>query len=225
MMKTIRVLIIEDDPMVADINKKFTEAVPGFFVVGLAGNGREALSLLETEKPDLVILDVYMPDVDGVSVLSLMRKNETPVDVIMVTAAGDTETVARVMRQGIIDYIVKPFKFARYRAALESYLDFRKKLAYRSTLNQADLDDMLSVKSESQLEAPKNFHAQTMNSVINFMMVHPEALSADEVAAGTGISRVTARRYLEYLVTQGKLQMLLDYVAVGRPIHRFTVKR
>ena len=126
-MQEIRVLIVEDDPMVAHINKKFTEAVPGFAVAGIAGNGNEALLLLEKDKPDLIILDVYMPDIDGISVLSLLRKKEIPVDVIMVTAAGDTATVARIMRQGIIDYIVKPFKFERYRAALESYREFRKK--------------------------------------------------------------------------------------------------
>lgn len=224
-MKQFRVLIAEDDPMVADINKKFTEAVPGFIVAGIARNGHEALLLLEKEKPDLLILDVYMPDVDGISVLSLLRKTEIPVDVIMVTAAGDTATVARIMRQGVIDYIVKPFKFERYRAALESYSDFRRKLSYNSTLSQADLDVMLSVKPESQQDTPKNFHVQTMNTVSDYMLAHNEALSADEVAAGTGVSRVTARRYLEYLVTQGRLQMLLDYVAVGRPVHRFTVKR
>ena len=223
-MKDLRVLIVEDDPMVADINRKFTEAVTGFVVAGTARNGQEALLLLEKEKPDLLILDVYMPEVDGVSVLSLLRKSDIPVDVIMVTAAGDTETVARIMRQGVIDYIVKPFKFERYRAALESYLDFRKKLSHKSTLSQTDLDTMLSVKTESQQDTPKNFHVQTMNSIIDFMLSHPEALSAEEVAAGTGVSRVTARRYLEYLVTQGRLQMLLDYVAVGRPIHRFKVK-
>ena len=223
-MKEIRVLIVEDDPMVADINKKFTEAVPGFVVVGTARNGRDALLLLEKEKPDLLILDVYMPEVDGISVLSLLRKSDIPADVIMVTAAGDTNTVARIMRQGVIDYIVKPFKFERYRAALESYLDFRKKLSHKSTLSQADLDVMLSVKTESQQDTPKNFHVQTMNSIVDFMLAHAEALSADEVAAGTGVSRVTARRYLEYLVTQGRLQMLLDYVAVGRPIHRFKMK-
>ena len=223
-MKELRVLIVEDDPMVADINRKFTEAVTGFVVAGTARNGQEALLLLEKEKPDLLILDVYMPEVDGVSVLSLLRKSDIPVDVIMVTAAGDTETVARIMRQGVIDYIVKPFKFERYRAALESYLDFRKKLSHKSTLSQNDLDAMLSVKTESQQDTPKNFHVQTMNSIIDFMLSHPEALSAEEVAAGTGVSRVTARRYLEYLVTQGRLQMLLDYVAVGRPIHRFKVK-
>lgn len=223
-MRNYRVLIVEDDPMVADINKKFTEAVPGFVVAGTARNGRDALLLLEKEKPDLVILDVYMPEVDGISVLSMLRKSEIPVDVIMVTAAGDTETVARIMRQGVIDYIVKPFKFERYRAALESYLDFRKKLSHKSTLSQSDLDSMLSVKTESQQETPKNFHVQTMNSIVDFMLAHDDALSADEVAAGTGVSRVTARRYLEYLVTQGKLQMLLDYVAVGRPIHRFKKK-
>ena len=223
-MKDLRVLIVEDDPMVADINRKFTEAVTGFVVAGTARNGQEALLLLEKEKPDLLILDVYMPEVDGVSVLSLLRKSDIPVDVIMVTAAGDTETVARIMRQGVIDYIVKPFKFERYRAALESYLEFRKKLSHKSTLSQNDLDTMLSVKTESQQDTPKNFHVQTMNSIIDFMLSHPEALSAEEVAAGTGVSRVTARRYLEYLVTQGRLQMLLDYVAVGRPIHRFKVK-
>ena len=223
-MKELRVLIVEDDPMVADINRKFTEAVTGFVVAGTARNGQEALLLLEKEKPDLLILDVYMPEVDGVSVLSLLRKSDIPVDVIMVTAAGDTETVARIMRQGVIDYIVKPFKFERYRAALESYLEFRKKLSHKSTLSQNDLDAMLSVKTESQQDTPKNFHVQTMNSIIDFMLSHPEALSAEEVAAGTGVSRVTARRYLEYLVTQGRLQMLLDYVAVGRPIHRFKVK-
>ena len=223
-MKELRVLIVEDDPMVADINRKFTEAVIGFVVAGTARNGQEALLLLEKEKPDLLILVVYMPEVDGVSVLSLLRKSDIPVDVIMVTAAGDTETVARIMRQGVIDYIVKPFKFERYRAALESYLEFRKKLSHKSTLSQNDLDTMLSVKTESQQDTPKNFHVQTMNSIIDFMLSHPEALSAEEVAAGTGVSRVTARRYLEYLVTQGRLQMLLDYVAVGRPIHRFKVK-
>ena len=223
-MKELRVLIVEDDPMVADINRKFTEAVTGFVVAGTARNGQEALLLLEKEKPDLLILDVYMPEVDGISVLSLLRKSDIPVDVIMVTAAGDTETVARIMRQGVIDYIVKPFKFERYRAALESYLEFRKKLSHKSTLSQNDLDTMLSVKTESQQDTPKNFHVQTMNSIIDFMLSHPEALSAEEVAAGTGVSRVTARRYLEYLVTQGRLQMLLDYVAVGRPIHRFKVK-
>ena len=223
-MKEIRVLIVEDDPMVADINKKFTEAVPGFVVVGTARIGRDALLLLEKEKPDLLILDVYMPEVDGISVLSLLRKSDIPADVIMVTAAGDTNTVARIMRQGVIDYIVKPFKFERYRAALESYLDFRKKLSHKSTLSQADLDVMLSVKTESQQDTPKNFHVQTMNSIVDFMLAHAEALSADEVAAGTGVSRVTARRYLEYLVTQGRLQMLLDYVAVGRPVHRFKMK-
>ena len=223
-MKDFRVLIIEDDPMVADINKKFTEAVPGFFVAGTARNGRDALILLEKEKPDLLILDVYMPDVDGISVLSMLRKTEIPVDVIMVTAAGDTATVARIMRQGVIDYIVKPFKFERYRAALESYRDFRKKLSNNSTLSQGDLDAMLSDKTESPQDTPKNFHVQTMNDIIDFMLAHTDALSADEVAAGTGVSRVTARRYLEYLVTQGRLQMLLDYVAVGRPVHRFKVK-
>ena len=108
-MKELRVLIVEDDPMVADINRKFTEAVTGFVVAGTARNGQEALLLLEKEKPDLLILDVYMPEVDGVSVLSLLRKSDIPVDVIMVTAADDSKNIMKAFRQGQCEaYLTKP---------------------------------------------------------------------------------------------------------------------
>ena len=224
-MNDIRVLIVEDDPMVAEVNSKFTEAVEGFVVAGIASNGREALTLLESKRPDLVVLDVYMPEVDGVEVLSLLRKSDAATDVIMVTAAGDTATIGRVMRQGIVDYIIKPFKFERYRAALESYRDFRGKLEQKTALNQAELDAMLPFKADNGEEMPKNFHPRTMNTIIDYMMTRQESLSADEVALGTGISRVTARRYLEYLVTQGRMQMLLEYISVGRPIHRFNIHK
>ncbi len=221
-MDDIRVLIVEDDPMVADINRSFTENVDGFRVVGTARNGREALDMCRDRHPDLVILDVYMPGIDGMGVLTSLRQAETAIDVIMITAASDGATISTAMRQGIAGYIIKPFKFERYRSVLESYRDFQRKARQSASLDQADIDRVFAARPDHDArDMPKNFHVQTLNSIVDFLCASPEARSAEEVAAGIGISRVTARRYLEYLVTEGRLQMLLDYAAVGRPVHRF----
>ena len=118
-MEPIRVLIVEDDPMVADINTRFTEAVKGFTVVGAARDGQEALRLLAECKPDLVILDVYMPHLDGLSVLATLRQEAAEVDVILITAANDSESVRLARQGGAIDYIIKPFKFDRYQRTLK----------------------------------------------------------------------------------------------------------
>jgi len=225
----IKVLIAEDDPMVADINKSFTEAIEGFTVVGIARNGKEALDLIRRTAPDLVILDVYMPNVEGTEVLTLIRRSEAPVDVIMVTAANDIATIGKVLRGGVVDYIIKPFKFERYRAVLESYREFRRKMREKDSLAQEELDQVLGPKVAQAagrgMNMPKNLHPQTLNSIIDFLAACQEAQSAEEIAAAVGISRVTARRYMEYLLTQGKVQMVLEYIAVGRPVHRFRLIR
>ncbi|SFL77781.1 response regulator [Pelosinus propionicus] len=225
MMKKIKVLIVDDDPMVADINKKFTEAVDGFSVVGIAGNGNKAIELVTKLQPDLIILDIYMPEVDGMEVLGLLRKEDADVDVILITAANDSEMISRVMRYGAIDYIIKPFKFDRYRNTLEAYRDFNNKMNRQSSFSQAELDKFFSAKmAKTNEHLPKNMHGVTLDSIVNLLSAASEALSADEVASEVGISRVTARRYLDYLVLEGKLQMVLEYMPVGRPIHRFKMK-
>ncbi|MDR3589505.1 MAG: response regulator [Negativicutes bacterium] len=221
-MDDIRVLIVEDDPMVADINKSFTENIDGFRVVGTARNGREALDMCRDRRPDLVVLDIFMPGIDGMGVLASLRQTETAVDIIMITAASDGATISKAMRYGIAGYIIKPFKFERYRSVLESFRDFQRKARGADSLDQADIDKVFAARPDyDSRDMPKNFHVQTLNLIVDFLCASLEARSAEEVAAGIGISRVTARRYLEYLVTQGRLQMLLDYAAVGRPVHRF----
>lgn len=224
-MNDIKVLIVDDDPMVAEINKSFTEAVDGFRVVGIARNGREAIELIQDKQPDLMILDIYMPEADGHEVLASLRNSDVSLDVIMITAADDGATVSRVLRSGVVAYLVKPFKFERYRAALESYRNFRRKVLQKSTLGQADIDGLLVTRSENADSIPKNLHTQTLERVVDFLARQGDLRSAEDVAAGAGISRVTARRYLEYLVKQGMVQMTLDYLSVGRPIHRFAIKR
>jgi two-component system response regulator DctR len=224
-MKKIKVLIVDDDPMVADINKRFTEAIDGFTVVGIANNGSKALDMMNKLQPDLIILDIYMPEIDGMEVLTLLRKEEIPVDIILITAANDSEMISRVMRCGVIDYIIKPFKFDRYRNTLEAYRDFNSKIMQQDHFSQVELDKFFSAKmAKASSQLPKNMHGLTLDSIIDLLSGKYDALSAEDVAREVGISRVTARRYLDYLVMEGKLQMLLEYMPIGRPIHRFKMK-
>jgi len=223
-MENIKVLIVDDDPMVADINKNYTEAVEGFCVIGIAKNGKDAIDQMNTRDIDLVILDIYLPEINGVDVLSLIRREEKNIDVIMITAADDSVTVSRVLRQGVVAYITKPFKFDRYRLVLENYRRHKQTIQQKSNLEQSDIDIMLAtpVHVEKQV-TPKNFHVQTLTLITNYLLSCREPISAEELASGVGISRVTCRRYLEYLVNEGQLQMDLCYISVGRPIHRFTL--
>lgn len=223
-MKKIKVLIVEDDPMVAEINKNYTEAVEGFSVSCIAKNGKEALDKINEINIDLVILDIYLPEINGVDLLSLIRREDKNIDVIMITAADDSDTVSRVLRQGVIAYITKPFKFDRYRLILENYKRQKQTILQKANLEQSDIDNMLAISVHNgKKEMPKNLHAQTLTMITNYLLECKEPISAEELSAGVGISRVTCRRYLEYLVDKGQLQMDLSYISVGRPIHRFTL--
>ena len=228
-MNTIRVLIVEDDPMVADINKKYTEAIEGYVVTGIACTGSEALAQIDKVGPDLVILDIYLPDMNGVDILAALRRGEKQLDVIMITAADDKATVSKVIRHGVVAYITKPFKFARYRAVLEAFRNLRLELGQKKHLAQEDIDRLTAMglgrMEQEHEELPKNYHAQTKSLIVHFLIDQPHSQSAEQVAASVGISRVTARRYLEYLVEQGKVERTLDYLTVGRPIHRFRLKK
>lgn len=228
-MRNIHVLIIEDDEMVADINKKYTEAVEGYRVVGLVYNGNEAVEQINKIRPDVVILDNYLPEINGVDILHALRSQDEPIDVIMITAADDVPTVKKAIRQGVVAYITKPFKFERYRAVLEAYRDNRFKVKEKERFNQDEIDELIAVGSGRTIQEPddmpKNFNSQTRDLIINFLVGQDEAVSAEQVAATVGVSRVTARRYLEYMLEQGQVVRTLDYLTVGRPVHRFKLKR
>jgi len=128
------------------------------------------------------------------------------------------------LRQGVVAYITKPFKFDRYRLVLENYKRYKQTMLQKSNLGQSDIDNILATPVRNQKQVtPKNFHAQTLTLITNYLQSCREPISAEELATGVGISRVTSRRYLEYLVNGGQLQMDLCYISVGRPIHRFTL--
>lgn len=208
--------------MVQEINRHFVDSVSGFKVLGIAGNGLEGIALIEKLKPDLVLVDVFMPNQDGLTTLKMIRTKGYQVDVIAITAASDMDTVRSFLQHGAFDYIMKPFKFERMKKALENYRSFRMQLNKKQTISQEELDEVLFQKElEEQGELPKGLNGVTLKKVISFLSSHSFPISAEEVAEGVGIARVTARRYLEYLEKCGKVKIDIQYGGIGRPVNRY----
>jgi two-component system, CitB family, response regulator DctR len=222
-MKGIRTVIVEDDPMVMQVNRQYIEEIGGFEVVGTADTGYEALSVIGRLQPHLVILDIYLPDLDGVQTLKELRSSNIPTDVILVTAARDVDTIQNAFRYGAIDYIIKPFKFARLKSALESYKLLHSKMHRKSSLDQEEIDDLSMGKTRIQESLPKGLNEVTLRQVLLYILKNKDPLSAEDVADGVGLARVTARRYLDYLEKSGKLMLEVQYGSVGRPMNRYRV--
>jgi len=223
----IRVLLIEDDPMVQEVNKQFIEKVDGFEVVEKAANGKEGIEKIQKHQPDLVILDVYMPTQDGLEVLYHIRKEQLPVDVITVTAANDPETIRKMLQNGAVDYILKPFKFERIQKALENYKAYTQKLSEQTPVSQDHIDKILLKEEEDatvEVDLPKGLNNLTLNQITKYLDQQTIAKSAEDVAEGVGLARVTARRYLEFMKNTGQIKLDMQYGGVGRPVNRYIKK-
>ncbi|MBT2667416.1 MULTISPECIES: response regulator [Bacillaceae] len=230
MTNEIRVLLIEDDPMVQEVNKQFIERLPAFKVVDTASNGLEGLEKIRQSKPDLVILDIFMPSLNGVDTLYQIRKEQIDVDVIIISAANDQKTIRKMMQNGAFDYLIKPFKFDRLKHTLEQYFAFRMEVEPDHQISQTQLDRILfqnKTHSEAspKYDVPKGLNGATLEQVTKFIKTQPGSLSAEEVADGIGIARVTARRYLEYLHGEEVLQLDVQYGSIGRPVNRYRLKK
>ncbi len=222
------VLLIEDDPMVQEVNKGFIESVEGFQVVEVAGNGEEGLALVKALQPDLVILDVFMPKKDGIKTLQEFRKQKLEVDVIVVSAAKDTETIKLMLQNGAMDYIMKPFKLHRIQRALEKYRKQRTSFDKAETFSQEQLDALLYSShnmSSEETQLPKGLNEFTLNEITANIQAQVAPKSAEEVASAIGIARVTARRYLDYLEKSGIITLDVQYGGVGRPVNRYVYNK
>ncbi|MCX4904885.1 response regulator [Streptomyces sp. NBC_00878] len=219
----IEVLVVDDDIRVARVNAAYVEKVAGFHVAGEAHSAAEALRQLEAlPRLDLVLLDHYLPDETGLAVVQEMRRRGHQTDVIMVTAARDVSTVQAAMRQGALQYLVKPFAFAGLRAKLEAYADLRRTLDGGGEAEQAEVDRIfgaLSAGSEPGL--PKGHSPTTAEAVRRALVTAEGPLSAQEIADRTGLSRQTAQRYLKLLERTGRATLTLKYGDAGRPEHRY----
>jgi response regulator of citrate/malate metabolism len=219
----IRTLVVDDDAMTASIHRSYVERVPGFEVVGEAHTGRNALELARTAKPDLVLLDIYLPDMSGLDVLRTLREPESPrVDVIAVTAAKDVSTLRTAIHGGVIHYLVKPFFFDTLRERLEGYAALHGRLERMREPEQHDIDHVFSLlRSQRRHALPKGISAPTLELVVEIVRDSEGDLTAVEVGERAGISRGTARRYLEYLALTGAIELSLRYGTTGRPEHLY----
>jgi len=214
-----RVLIVEDDVAIAQLHQRYLQQIDGFDVVGIATTQAEADMQLDVLKPDLVLLDVYLPDGSGLNLIQRVRSRNESCDVILITAAREVETLQQAMRGGVVDYLLKPVIFPRLEAALKQYRARQIELGRMGDLDQSLVDKMLTAntqESNAQYRLPKGIDSVTLDK-IRHLFHSPVVLTADEAGDKIGASRTTARRYLEYLISTGELEADLKYGSVGRP--------
>lgn len=230
-MDPIRVFIVEDDPMVASINKRFTEKIAPFIVVGISNNENDSLRQIIETKPDLVLLDIFLTHGNGLNILQRIRQKKIPTDIILVTAAKDSSTIHEALRYGAVDYLIKPFDLDRLHQALQSYLRLRHMMSNNLDLSQHDLDGLntlVELTSEiipppKSAALPKGIHQLTLEQILSFLTKQENALSCQHIALELAISKITIWRYLEFLVETSKVHVELEYGTIGRPTKLYQV--
>jgi response regulator of citrate/malate metabolism len=225
-----RVLVVDDDFMVGRVHREFVSRMDGFVVVGEARSGAEAVDAARQLQPDIVLLDIYLPDMSGIEVLEKLRGREFPtIDVIVVTAARDAETVSGALRFGAVHYLIKPFSFEDLRERLKQVAETRRRLASGASaqraLAQEEVDRVFGAGAPAPVESrrglPKGLSQPTMEMVLQGLQQQGDDESAAEFGDRVGLSRVSSRRYLEHLVAVGSVAVSLRYGVAGRPERRY----
>ncbi|MBY0121749.1 response regulator [Bacillus sp. S/N-304-OC-R1] len=221
-MNKISVFIVEDEPIVLEVNKGFLEKMDGFSLIGQATTGKDALEQIKELKPKLILLDMFLPDISGLDILVDLRSERIPSDIIMITAARDAGTIQEVMRLGAVDYLVKPFRFERFQKSLQEYRKMLKKIESLQTLVQADIDEWLG-NLEDEDDLPKGFNDITMKQILLGLGSTEEPITAEQLGQTLGMARVTVRKYLDFLAGKDKVHIELQYGNVGRPTKYYSL--
>jgi response regulator of citrate/malate metabolism len=216
----IRVLVVDDDYRVADLHARFVARQPDFQVVGVAHTAAEAVELAQRLRPDLTLLDQYLPDAKGTSIAA-----QLDCDVIMLTAAADSGVVREALGRAVVNYLVKPFAEADLAERLRAYARFHDKLRGDRPLDQTDIDRAIRTLHEGdRVDAAlrKGRSSQTAELVIDALRVAGEPVTAADLASQLGLSRATAQRYLSDLAADGRVSVALRYGTTGRPEHLYS---
>ncbi len=220
----IEVMIIEDDPMVREINSRFLKRVDGFNLYIAVGNLTEAKKFIKNKKPDLILLDVFLPNENGIDFLKWLRNKEIGTDVILITADKTIERVQEAFRYGAIDYLIKPFDFERFKDSLiqfkERYYEFKKvEEIEQSKLDKLILNSEVNQKDEGLAKGFNKYTYKSLWSEIEKM--NNQYFTSEDMSERIKVARVTVRRYLEYMKEEGHLEKIVEYGKVGRPQHKF----
>lgn len=222
----VKVLIVEDYPMVAVINKRFVQQIENAEVFGPVMYEEEVLEVLKNEDIDLIILDVFLPKKNGIDILKSIRNKKYLTDVIMVTAANNVEEIKKAFAYGVVDYLVKPFEFERFKESINKYKAKKKLLLNDEILTQKDIDTLLVSNSlESQVKLPKGLNEKTLDRIIKFLNENSNKVwTLREIANEIKISNVTIKKYMDYLDSIGKIDSEMTFGNVGRPEYKYFVK-
>ncbi|WP_279387110.1 response regulator [Rhodococcus sp. Eu-32] len=219
-----RVLVVDDDFMVAEIHRRFVDSTAGFETVGVAHTAADAVSAVHELAPDLVLLDVYLPDRSGLDALQQLRGEGNATAVIVITAARELDTVSRALHGGVTDYLVKPFEYPQLADKLSGFRRRALALADPGGVDQSVIDSLFGAPATAPASLPKGLSAGTGQLVLAAVDEGGE-VSAGECAELAGLSRVSARRYLEHYASTGVLSVRLEYGRAGRPVHRYRATR
>lgn len=228
----IKTMIVEDDPMVMQINSKFLKKVEGFSLVKAVANLSEAKEFLEDNKIDLILLDVFLPNENGIDLLKWLRKNEISCDVILITADKSIDRIKDAFRYGGVDYLIKPFTFERFKESLEIFKERLNSFKNNETIEQGELDKFIlnnknkeSGDKKFKLDLEKGLNKYTYNSIANELNnINEEYFTMEELSEKLGIAKVTVRKYLDYMSKQGTLEKIIEYGKIGRPLYKYKLK-
>jgi response regulator of citrate/malate metabolism len=226
---TVRVLVVEDERLAAEAHAEYTNRIAGFEVAAVARSAGEAMRALAADPGiDLILLDMHLPDGHGLGLLQKLRAAGHLCDVIAVTSARDADVVRHAVAQGVVLYLLKPFSFATFRTKLEQYAAYRAQLAETSSdVVQDDVDQLIGKLRTrgSATDLPKGMSSESLRQVTDVLRTADTALSASKVAEAVGVSRVTARRYLEHLADEGLVRRAPRYGGSGRPEVEYSWQR
>ncbi|MCC5421610.1 response regulator [Clostridium perfringens] len=218
-----KILIVEDDPMVALINKRFLENMGFKDILGPVQTEEEIIKVLDKENIDLILLDVYLPKKNGIDILKSLRYKKYLTDVIMITAANSVEEVKRAFAYGVTDYLVKPFEFERFEEAINKYKQKNNLLNKREALSQQDID-VISKSLEEKIELPKGLNQKTLDRIMEFLKENQgKVWTLREIAYELKISNVTIKKYMDYLEDVKKVNVTLTSGNVWRPEYKYTL--
>lgn len=201
----IRVLLVDDDAVLLLQLRRRLERMPGIRCVGVAGGGHDALEKVRRLRPDVVLMDMRMPDVDGASATRMIMGEPSPPKVVALTAFGDDETFHRALRAGAVGFILKTA------SAEELSVAIHKAIAGQNPLDERFISMLLaSYQRQLRVDVP----SLTMRQQELLRLVG-QGLKNSEIAALMHLSEATVRTYVSRLLREMNCESRAQLVAVA----------